>query len=129
MGCIWFVIRGQSQAFQRAYQCAKCSQFEKASRYFHILQVTVSHSLPLTHVLAMCLFIYANSSHCSGHNCCFRVVHIAKRFWIRYRDVTHRQLATVQKAGGKKVEKIKGIHPIVFIPRGSNLISKQWTGM
>lgn len=72
----------------------------------------------------MYVFTYSSSIHCSDHSCCFRVFHIAKKFWTRYRDATHRPPASAQKLRGGK-----WIHPIVFIPWGSNLISKACTGI
>lgn len=82
MGCVWFVFKGQSysvQAFQRTKDalvrgitCVQSAlrQFRKASRHFCLLNATASYSLSFTYVLAICLFVYPNSS---DYNCCFRV--------------------------------------------------------
>lgn len=111
MACIWFVFKGQSysvQALQRTKDalirgiiCGQNAlrQFEKASRHFHLLNVTVSYSLSLTYVLAMYLFVYSNSS---DHSCCFRIFHIARTFQARCKDIIHRQPAIAKKLEEEK---------------------------
>lgn len=105
MGCIWFVFKGQSYSVQasrrtkdalvRGITCVQNAlrQFKKASRHFHLLNVTVSYSLSLTYVLAMYLFVYSNSSDQS----CFRVFHISRTFQACYKDMIHRQPTIAEK--------------------------------